>query len=74
MPGKSTLMADAAERAALRALSQSEDCGEADRAGAIPGLHRGRLFADADTLERAIPDAVARLNHQRQPQSSPILM
>jgi hypothetical protein len=31
-----------------------------------------RTFADADTLARAIPDAVARLNHQRQPRSSPI--
>src|SRR4051812_45551090 len=31
-------------------------------------------FADADTLARAIPDAVARLNHERQPKSSPILI
>ena len=29
-------------------------------------------FADTDALERAIPDAVARLNHERQPFSSPI--
>src|SRR4051812_6255166 len=31
-----------------------------------------RTFADADALARAIPDAVARLNHQRQPHPSPI--
>ena len=31
-----------------------------------------RTFADADALERNIPDAVARLNHERQPHSSPI--
>jgi transposase len=31
-----------------------------------------RTFADPDALERAIPDAVARLNHERQPYSSPI--
>jgi transposase len=31
-----------------------------------------RTFADADALARAIPDAVARLNHERQPHSSPI--
>ena len=31
-----------------------------------------RTFADADTLARTIPDAVARLNHERQPHSSPI--
>ncbi len=35
MPGKSKLTADAAERAALRALSKSEQRGEADRARAI---------------------------------------
>ncbi len=29
-------------------------------------------FTDADALARAIPDAVARLNHERQPHSSPI--
>jgi transposase len=33
-----------------------------------------RTFADADALARAIPDAVARLNHERQPNSSPILI
>ena len=32
-----------------------------------------RTFADADALDRAIPDAVARLNHERQPHPSPIL-
>ena len=31
-----------------------------------------RTFADADALDRAIPDAVARLNHERQLHSSPI--
>src|SRR3954462_8164293 len=31
-----------------------------------------RTSADADALARAIPDAVARLNHERQPHSSPI--
>jgi transposase len=31
-----------------------------------------RTFADPDTLARAIPDAVARLNHERQPHSSPL--
>jgi transposase len=31
-----------------------------------------RTFADADTLARTIPDAVARLNPERQPHSSPI--
>jgi len=43
VPGKSKLTADAAEQAALRALSKSEHRGEADRARAIPGLRRGRL-------------------------------
>src|SRR3954447_17576588 len=33
-----------------------------------------RTFSDADTLARAIPDAVARLNHERQPKPSPILI
>ena len=31
-----------------------------------------RTFADPDALARAIPDAVARLNHERQPNPSPI--
>jgi hypothetical protein len=43
MPGKSKLMADAAEQAALRNLSRSEHRSEADQARAIPGLRRGRL-------------------------------
>src|ERR1044072_2810259 len=42
MPGKSTLTADAAERAALRALSKSEQRGEADRARAILLTLEGR--------------------------------
>jgi transposase len=33
-----------------------------------------RTVADIDAFERAIPDAVARLNYQRQPKSSPILI
>jgi transposase len=31
-----------------------------------------RTFSDVDALARAIPDAVARLNHERQLKSSPI--
>jgi transposase len=42
MPGKSKLMADAAEQAALRALSKSEQRGEADRARAILLTLEGR--------------------------------
>src|SRR3954464_15775377 len=42
MPGKSKLTADAAERAALRGLSQSEHRGEADRARAILLTLEGR--------------------------------
>jgi hypothetical protein len=33
-----------------------------------------RTFVDADALDHAIPDAVARLTHERQPHSSPILI
>src|SRR4051812_6756883 len=42
MPGKSTLTADAADQAALRALSKSEQRGEADRARAILLTLEGR--------------------------------
>jgi transposase len=42
MPGKSTLTADAAEQARLRALSKSEQRGEADRARAILLTLEGR--------------------------------
>src|ERR1044071_9247095 len=42
MPGKLTLTADAAEQAALRALSKSEQRGEADRAWAILLTLEGR--------------------------------
>src|SRR3954454_25373670 len=42
MAGKSTLTADAAEQAALRALSKSEQRGEADRARAILVRLEGR--------------------------------
>src|SRR4051812_50203953 len=46
MPGKSTLTADAAEQAGLRALSKSEQRGEADRARAILLTLEGRRAAD----------------------------
>jgi DNA-binding CsgD family transcriptional regulator len=46
MPGKSKLTADAAERAALRALSKSEQRGEADRARAILLTLEGRKAAE----------------------------
>ncbi len=42
MPGKSKLTADAAEQAVLRALSKSEQRGEADRARAIVLTLEGR--------------------------------
>jgi transposase-like protein len=42
VPGKSKLTADAAEQAALRALSKSEQHGEADRARAIRLTLEGR--------------------------------
>src|SRR5215217_1628038 len=42
MPGKSKLTADAAEQTALRALSKSEQRGEADRARAILLTLEGR--------------------------------
>src|ERR687889_1873296 len=42
MPGKSKLTADAAEQAALRGLSKSEQRGEADRARAILLTLEGR--------------------------------
>ena len=42
MPGKSKLTADAAEQATLRALSKSEQRGEADRARAILLTLEGR--------------------------------
>jgi transposase len=49
MPGKSKLTADAAGQAALRAPSQSEQRGEADRARAIlltlPGRPAGEIAA-----------------------------
>jgi transposase len=37
-----------------------------------PHYLANHTFADADALARAIPDVVARLNHERQPKSSPI--
>src|ERR687894_779887 len=46
MPGKSKLTADAAERAALRGLSKSEQRGEADRARAILLTLEGRDAGD----------------------------
>ena len=46
MPGKSKLTADAVEQAALRALSTSEQRGEADRARAILLTLEGRRAAE----------------------------
>ena len=46
MPGKSKLTADAAEQAALRDLSKSEQRGEADRARAILLTLEGRKAAE----------------------------
>jgi transposase len=46
MPGKSMLTADAAEQAALRALSKSEQRGEADRARAVLLTLEGRKAAE----------------------------
>src|SRR5215217_1489748 len=46
MAGKSTLTADAAEQAALRNLSKSEQRGEADRARAILLTLEGRRTAE----------------------------
>src|SRR3982751_5694830 len=49
MPGKSKLTADAAERAALRGLSKSEQRGEADRARAILLRLEGRRAGEIAT-------------------------
>ena len=46
MPGKSTLTADAAEQAALRALSKSEQRGEAERTRAVLLTLAGRKAAE----------------------------
>ena len=46
MAGKSTLTADAAEQAVLRALSKSEERGEADRARAVLLTLEGRKAAE----------------------------
>ena len=50
MPGKSTLTADAAEQASLRALSKSEQRGEADRARAILLTLEGRRAEEIAVL------------------------
>ena len=50
MPGKSMLTADAAEKAALRALSKSEQRGEADRARAILLTLEGRKAEEIATV------------------------
>src|ERR1043166_6255737 len=50
MSGKSKLTADAAERAALRALSKSEQRGEADRARAILLPLAGRKAEEISTV------------------------
>jgi hypothetical protein len=49
MPGKSKLTADAAEQAALRDLSKSEQRGEADRARAILLTLEGRRAEEIAT-------------------------
>src|SRR3954453_15225090 len=49
MPGKSKLMADAAEQATLRDLSKSEHRGEADRARAILLRLEGRRAGEIAT-------------------------
>src|ERR1051325_11597272 len=58
MPGNSTLTADAAERAALRDLSKSEQRGEADRARAIlltlGGRHAGELAALLEVYDSTV--------------------
>src|SRR4051812_17991583 len=50
MPGKSKLTADAAEQAALRALSKSEQRDEADRARAILLTLEGRRAEEIATI------------------------
>src|ERR1043165_5913507 len=50
MPEESTLTADAAEKAALRALSKSEQRGEADRARAILLTLEGRKAEEIATV------------------------
>ena len=50
MPGRSKLTADAAERAALRGLTKSEDRGEADRARAILLTLAGRRAGEIATV------------------------
>jgi transposase len=61
MPGKSTLTADAAEQAALRALSKSEQRDEADRARAILLTLEGRRAEEiAAVLGVHISNLVAR--------------
>ena len=55
MAGKSTLTADAAEQAALRALSKSEQRGEADRAWAILLTLEGRRAEEIAATLRIHP-------------------
>jgi hypothetical protein len=53
MPGKSKRMADAAEQAALRDLSKSEQRGEADRVRAILLTLEGRRAQEIATVALA---------------------
>src|ERR687889_1411537 len=62
MPGKSTLTADAAEQAALRALSKSEQRGEADRARAILLTLEGRT---AEEIAAALGVHVSTVHNWR---------
>src|ERR687895_371703 len=81
MPGKSTLTADAAEQAALRALSKSEQRGEADRARAIlltlAGRRAGAIAAailNEDTRHDGgwtLPRLCAEIAHCGGPAISP---
>src|SRR5215213_5974597 len=61
IPGKSTLTADAAEQAVLRALSKSEHRGEADRARAILLLAGQR----AETIAAALGVHVSTVHNWR---------
>jgi hypothetical protein len=62
MPGKSTLTADAAEQAGLRALSKSEHRGEADRARAILLTLAGQR---AETIAGALGVHVSTVHNWR---------
>src|SRR4051795_7845778 len=62
MPGKSKLTADAAEQTALRALSKSEQRGEADRARAILLTLEGRR---AEDIAAGLGVHISTVRHRR---------